>query len=198
MNPPAATFEEVTGAVLTGGKSKRLGRDKILLPYGDRPLAAHLHDLLKELFPRVILVGHIRAELDAFGFECIEDIVPGKGVLGGIYTALTASDTPSIFVAGADMPFLSRSLIAELTDYRSEADAVIPRGPRGMEPLCALYSSSCLPIIEQSLERGILKVMAALDGLRILSPEVTPEGGEPDPFININYPEDLEKLKDGV
>jgi molybdopterin-guanine dinucleotide biosynthesis protein A len=195
MSQPAATLTEVTGAVLTGGMSKRLGRDKVLLPYGDKPLVAHVHDLLKELFPRVILVGHIRAELDAFGFECVEDIVPEKGVLGGIHTALSVSDTPFVFVAGADMPFLSRSLISEIADHRSKADAVIPRGPRGMEPLCALYSSSCLTTIEQSLERSTLKVMAALEGLTIVSPEIETGQDKADPFANINYPEDLKKLK---
>lgn len=195
MSLPAATFEKVTGAILTGGKSERLGRDKVLLPYGNRPLVVHLHELLKGLFPRVILVGHLRAELDAFGFECVEDIIPGKGVLGGIHTALSVSATPFVFIAGADMPFLSKSLIAEIADHRSEADAVIPRGPRGLEPLCALYASSCLAAIEQSLESGILKVMAALEGLTIVSPEIETRQGEADPFVNINYPEDVETLK---
>lgn len=195
MTRPAAAFEEVTGAILTGGKSRRLGRDKVLIPHGGKPLAAHMHQLLDSLFPRTILVGHPRPELDQLGLECVQDIVPEKGVLGGIYTALKSAGTSWAFVAGADMPFITVSLIVMLLEQRRGADAVIPRGPRGLEPLCAVYSTSCIASFERGLEEGTLKIMAALDGLAVLSPEVTPKDGEPDPFININYPEDLEKLK---
>ena len=196
MTQPAAAFEEVTGAILIGGKSRRLGRDKILLPYEGKPLVLHMYELLNGLFPRTLLIGHPRPEFESHGLTSIPDLVPDKGVLGGIFTALTNGAAPFVFIVGVDMPFLKPSLITRILSHRHKVDAVIPRGPRGLEPLCALYSSSSLPTIEQSLERGILKIMAALDGLQVVSPEVTPESGEPDPFININFPEDLEILKD--
>jgi len=198
MNPPAATFEEVTGAILIGGQSRRLGQDKVLLPFEGKPLAVHLQGLLESLFPRTLLVGHPRPELEAMGLTCIPDLVPDKGVLGGIYTALNAAATPYVFVVGADMPFLTTSLISEVLSHRHFADAVIPRGPRGFEPLCAVYSASCADTMIHSLQGGMLKIMAALDGLAVLSPEVTPGNGEQDPFANINYPEDLEALKSGA
>jgi molybdopterin-guanine dinucleotide biosynthesis protein A len=93
------------------------------------------------------------------------------------------------------MPFLTPSLITRILSHRHKVDAVIPRGPRGLEPLCAVYSRACTDTLRQNLERGTLKILAALDGLRILSPEVAQQYGEPDPFININYPGDVEKLK---
>jgi molybdopterin-guanine dinucleotide biosynthesis protein A len=195
VNQPAATFEEVTGAVLTGGKSRRLGRDKILLPYDGKPLAVHLHGLLKNLFPQVLLIGHPRPELETLGLTCVPDLIPDKGALGGIYTALKTASTPYVFVAGADMPFLTTSLISDILGHRHGADAVIPRGPRGLEPLCAAYSISCTDAIKQSLEKDMLKIMGALDGLAVLSPEVTPGDDQLDPFLNINYPEDLEILR---
>jgi molybdopterin-guanine dinucleotide biosynthesis protein A len=198
MNQPLAAFEEVTGAVLIGGKSRRLGRDKVLLPFGGKPLAAHMHDLLKELFQEVLLIGHPRPELMAMGLTLIPDLVPDKGVLGGIYTALITATTPYVFIAGADMPFLTPSLISTILGFRHSADAVIPRGPRGLEPLCAAYSKSCVDVMEKNLRDGTLKIMAALENMTVLSPEVSPDNGEPDPFININYPEDLDALKSGV
>jgi len=198
MNPPAATFEEVTGAILIGGQSRRLGRDKVLLPYEGKPLAVHLQELLESLFSKVLLIGHPRPELEALGLTCTPDIIPDKGVLGGIYTALSAATTPHVFVAGADMPFLSSSLILKILDHRYDANAIIPRGPRGFEPLCAVYSASCANAIKQSFANDTLKVMVALCGLTVVSPEITVGNGEPDPFININYPEDLEMLKGRV
>jgi len=194
VNAPAVAFEEVTGAILIGGASRRLGRDKVLLPYKGMPLAAYQHSLLKNLFPRILLIGHPRSELQELGLICIPDLVPNKGALGGIYTALKTASTPYVFVAGADMPFLTTSLISDILGHRHGADAVIPRGPRGLEPLCAAYSTSCAEDIKQNLEKDMLKIMGALDGLAVLSPEVTPGDDEPDPFLNINYPEDLEKL----
>jgi molybdopterin-guanine dinucleotide biosynthesis protein A len=195
MNQAAAASQEVTGAILTGGQSRRLGRDKVLLPYEGKPLAFHMHGLLVTHFPRTVLIGHPRPELQALGLECFPDLVKGKGALGGIYTALRAADTPYVFIAGADMPFLTTSLISDILGHRHEADAVIPRGPRGLEPLCAVYSISCTSAMEHNLKSDNLKIMAALDGLTVLSPEVTLKEGEPDPFININNPEDLELLK---
>lgn len=195
MNPGPAAFEEVTGAVLIGGKSRRLGRDKVLLPFDGKPLAAHMHDLLKELFQETLLIGHPRPELESLGFTCIPDLVPGKGVLGGIHTALHKSTTPFVFVIGADMPFVTGPLISRILVHRHTADAVIPQGPKGMEPLCAVYSTSCTSIIRQNIEAGTLRVTAALDRLKVLSPEIAPYGDDPDPFININYPEDVAKLE---
>jgi molybdopterin-guanine dinucleotide biosynthesis protein A len=194
MNQPAAAFEEVTGAILIGGQSRRLGYDKVLLPYDGKPLVVHLHGLLERLFPKILLIGHPRPELETLGLTCVPDLIPDKGALGGIYTALKMASTPYVFVAGADMPFLTTSLISDILGHRHGADAVIPKGPRGLEPLCAAYSTSCADAIKQSLGRDMLKIMAALDGLAVLSPEITPGDDEPDPFININYPEDLEKL----
>jgi molybdopterin-guanine dinucleotide biosynthesis protein A len=195
MTPPSAAFKEVTGAILIGGHSRRLGRDKVLLPHEGKPLAVHLHGLLAGLFPRVFLVGHPRPELVDLGLTCIPDLVPDMGVLGGIYTALVSAATPHVFITGADMPFLTTSLISRILDQRHLADAVIPKGSRGLEPLCAVYSTSCADTLRQNIEKGRLKITAALGSLKILSPTVMPEEGDQDPFININYPEDVGVLE---
>ena len=194
MNRPAAAFEEVTGAILVGGKSRRLGQDKALLPFNGKPLVVHMHKLLADLFPEVNLIGHPRPEFENIGLICVPDLIPRKGVLGGIYTALHMCTTPYVFIVGADMPFLTPSRISEVLAYRHRADAVIPMGPRGMEPLCAVYSSACTGTIKKNIEMDQLKVIPALDGLKILSPEIGNKDDEPDPFININYPKDLDIL----
>ena len=195
MRSSTAAFPEVTGIILIGGKSKRLGRDKVLLPFKGKPLALHMHDLFEGLFHRTLLIGHPRTELENYGVTCTPDLIPGKGILGGIYTALVFCSTPYVFVAGVDMPFLTPSLISGILNHRHDADAVIPKGPKGMEPLCAVYSTSCTSTIKRNIESGTLRIMAALDGLRIVSPEINPAAGEPDPFLNINYPEDWEDIQ---
>jgi molybdopterin-guanine dinucleotide biosynthesis protein A len=194
LTKPEAAFEEVTGAVLTGGLSTRLGRDKVLLPYQGKPLAAHVHGILSELFPNVLLIGHPRPELESLGLICIPDLIPGKGALGGIYTSLVSCRTPYVFIAAADMPFLTSALISRIATFRSSADAVIPMGPRGREPLCAVYSRTCVKAVRKSLDVDTLKVIPALEGLKIVSPEIAATADGSDPFVNINYPDDVRFL----
>jgi molybdopterin-guanine dinucleotide biosynthesis protein A len=190
-----AIFEDVTGAILVGGLSSRLGRDKVLLQCEGVPVLHRLRNLLEPLVSEIILVGYYRLEFDTLGLRFVEDIIPGAGPLGGIFTALMSSSTPFVFVLASDMPFVPAELIENIAGAREHADAVIPRGPRGPEPLCAIYSHSCTGPLRASLEKGNRRIMTALEGLTIHMPEIPVKTREPDPFFNINFPEDLEKIK---
>ena len=195
MTPPRNALEDVTGAILVGGRSRRLGYDKILLPYQGKPLILYPYEILSSLFIHTYLIGHSRPELDHQGLKCIPDRFPAHGVLGGIYTALLSSPTPYVFIAAGDMPFLTQDVIDEILNHRYEADVVIPAGSRGMEPLCAVYSQSCLEPMRNNIGLGKLKVMVALAELNIYRLKVIPGKADSDPFFNVNTPEDLEKLK---
>lgn len=195
MNGFPTVFEDVTGVILVGGQSRRLGHDKVLLQFDGTPIIEHLHNLLKPLVHEILLIGHRRPEFDTFGFRVIKDIIPGAGPLGGIYTALMSSTTSFVFVVAGDMPFVSASLISTIVQERRDADAVIPSGPRGLEPLCAVYSRSCTETLRTSLEKGNRRIVSALEGLNTLMPEISVQSNGQDPFFNINYPEDLEVLE---
>jgi molybdopterin-guanine dinucleotide biosynthesis protein A len=187
-----STFSRgISAAVLVGGLSKRLGRDKVLLEFDGQTLIHRSVTLLTSLFENVFVIGHHRPEFDELGIRVIEDIVPEKGALGGLYTAVENSPTPSVFVVAADMPFVTQTIIDKVLQFQGQADAVIPRGPRGFEPLCALYSRNCATPMKDAIEGGTFKIMAALEGLNIVTPEITIENGEQDPFANINYPKDV-------
>jgi molybdopterin-guanine dinucleotide biosynthesis protein A len=195
VNSSPIVFEDITGVILIGGRSSRLGRDKVLLQLDGIPIIKHLHNGLKPLVHEVLLIGHRRPEFDPLGLRVVEDIMPGAGPLGGIYTALVSSETPFVFVVAGDMPFISTSLISTIVQARRDADAVIPSGPRGLEPLCAVYSRSCTEPFGASLEKGNRRIVSALEGLNTLKPEISVRNSEQDPFFNINYPEDLERIK---
>ncbi len=179
---------ELSAAVLVGGQSKRLGLDKVLLEYDGQLLIRRSVTLLSSLFAKVLVIGHQRPEFDHLGIKTIEDLIPGKGALGGLYTAIMAAGTPAVFVMAADMPFVFPSLINRVVELRGDADAVIPKGPRGFEPLCALYSNSCADPMKRAIDRDSFKIMAALEVLKVLNPEISVEEGGKDPFAKINYP----------
>jgi molybdopterin-guanine dinucleotide biosynthesis protein A len=191
MTSGSVFLRDVSAAILVGGLSKRLGQDKVLLEFDGQPLIYRSVTLLTSLFENVLVIGHHRPEFHDLGIRVIEDIVPEKGALGGLYTAVESSPTPAVFVVAADMPFVTQPLIEEVLQFQGQADAVIPRGPRGFEPLCALYSKSCAVPMKDAIDGGTFKIMAALEGLNIITPEITVAEGDQNPFANINYPQDI-------
>ncbi len=196
LDPPHYDLTDVTGVVLVGGWSRRMGQDKIFLSIDGTPLISHIHRKMLSLFERVLVIGHHRPEFDTLNITSHGDLVPDCGILGGIYTGLSLSQTHYIFAVAGDMPFLDRDLIIEIASDREGSDAVIPMGPNGMEPLFAVYSRSCLDSIRESLAERSLKVMKAVHGMRIATPEILPSrDGSPDPLANLNVPEDLDILK---
>jgi len=187
--------EDVAGAILVGGHSRRFGQDKVLLSFKGKPLISHLSGILEPLVREIMIVGHPRPEFEALKLRVVEDLLPNAGPLGGIYTALKSTEAPFILVVAADMPFLSPSLLRKILQARQGRDAVIPRGPRDFEPLCAVYSRTCLGTIARNLERGENKVVRAIKGMNVLALEIIIDGEEENPFFNINFPEDYESLK---
>ncbi len=188
---------DVTGVVLVGGKGSRMGRDKVLLPVDGRPLILNILQKIAPLFAATLAVGHHRPEFDELEIVSHPDAVPDRGVLGGIYTGLSLTRTPFIFAIASDMPFLDVDLIMRIAGMRHAADAVVPKGPEGYEPLFAAYSVSCLDPFRENLEKGTLRILAALEGLKVLNPEIPPAPeGEPDPLHNLNFPRDLRILEE--
>jgi molybdopterin-guanine dinucleotide biosynthesis protein A len=185
-----------TAAILVGGRAQRLGGlDKSRLDVGGRAILDHQLDALAGVVDRVVLIGSSDGPPRRPGVETVADIRPGCGSLGGIHTALHVAAGPVLVVA-CDMPFLTGAFLAFLQDALGGHDAVIPRTPDGLHPLCAVYAQTCLAPVERRLDTGRLKVVDALTGLRIR--EIGPHEIEPfDPdgllFMNLNTPDDLSR-----
>jgi molybdopterin-guanine dinucleotide biosynthesis protein A len=197
---PSPLFPKVTGAILAGGASRRLGRDKVVLKLGGKFLARWVADTLTPLVAELWLVtNHPRAHL-ALNMPMVTDLVPFQGPLGGLATALFYARTPWVLLAAADSPFLSPDLAAALAGAvaRLSRPALICRSERGLEPLPGLYAVRLLPRLQDFLATHKRTFMAFLDPQRpeIWGPEVwrafDPEGAS---FLNLNQPEDLTRLE---
>jgi molybdopterin-guanine dinucleotide biosynthesis protein A len=190
-------FTDITGVVLVGGKGRRMGRDKIFIPVNGKPIIEKTFRKIAPLFAETLVVGHHRPEFDELKIQSHPDIIPDCGALGGIYTGLALAQTPFIFAIASDMPFLDTALVRTIAGIRHGADAVIPKGSRGYEPLFAVYSTSCRNQIRENLEKGSLRVLEALEGMNVLNPEIPPvPEGAPDPLSNLNTPQDLRLLEE--
>ncbi|MGB0035822.1 MAG: molybdenum cofactor guanylyltransferase [Candidatus Acidiferrales bacterium] len=193
------TVKQVAGFVLAGGESSRMGRDKGLLELDGVPLAVRAAKLAESVTgaPATIIGG---AAYESFGLRVIGDDWPGLGPLGGIATALRASETPWNLVAACDLPYLTKEWLEFLIGraLASHADALLPMNERGAEPLCAMYRKRCEPMIRAALERGTRKVTDGLAGLRVESIEPAEWkvfDSEGLLFKNMNSPADYEEAK---
>jgi molybdopterin-guanine dinucleotide biosynthesis protein A len=184
----------VVGFVVAGGQSRRMGRDKALLPWGETDLLGHALARLRTVAGDVrILSGSGPRYLDR-GVPVLTDPVPDAGPLAGVLAGLaTADDHPGLFLA-VDLPGVPVALLARLVDLVEGYDAVVPVSARGPEPLCALYRSSCIEPIGRCLSRGELKMTSFWPEVRVR--EMPPEelrvfGDVEELFRNLNTPEDL-------
>ncbi len=184
----------LAAAILTGGRASRLGgARKARLTIGGKTIIERQLDALRVVAAPIYAVTSAEGEAEG-GLDLVRDRFPDRGALGGIYSAIDASPHDRVLVVGCDMPFLSAALIAYM--HSLDGDLVIPRGPRGYEPLCAIYSRACAAPILARIERGRLEASVVPEGVRVT------EVGEQalaahDPhglvFVNVNTPHDYER-----
>ena len=205
----------VTGVILAGGKSRRMGRNKALLPLGEASLIEHVIRRIRLVADELLLITNNPAEYAHLGLPMHSDMIPDAGALGGIYTGLTHASHDAVLCVACDSPFLQPKLLTHLVSVLGEYDAVMPytysrntdirvTNPSyntdqiTLQTLCAAYSKRCLPIIELMLQESELRVHALQEraNILILAPEIWKAyDSEGHSFFNVNTPEDFEKAQ---
>jgi molybdopterin-guanine dinucleotide biosynthesis protein A len=191
--------------VLAGGKSRRLGHNKLQEDIGGKSLIVRVIDTLVMLGGDIIVVTGAIPDanwgLDPKKVKMVVDILPDAGALGGIYTGLLASETFDNLVIAGDMPFLNTALLRYLIDIVGGFDAVVPRLEGYIEPLHAVYTRRCLPHIKEGIQNGQRDIRSFFPFIRVRYVEGD-EIDRYDPrhlsFFNINNEWDLEKAREIV
>lgn len=187
----------VTGLILSGGKSKRMGRPKAFLPYEGSTVIGHIVREIKDLFNEVFIVANEVESFEDLGVDVVKDILPHRGPLGGILSGLMTSSNHYAFVMACDMPLIDKRLVRELVSRRQDNDVVVLSHPQGIEPLFGVYSKNCIKPLEESLFAGNLSVQDFLSGLKAGIYEWMPERQDAEalpPFFNINTPQDYSRV----
>jgi molybdopterin-guanine dinucleotide biosynthesis protein A len=190
---------DTSGIILAGGKSLRLGHDKVLENVGKKSLLEQVISRIESLSRDIIIVT---AEERIFpqlvyqpNLKVVPDIFPGRGSLGGIYTGLVASDSFYNLVIASDMPFLNQTLLGYMIEVSKGFDFVLPRINNMFEPLHAVYSKNCVAPIEFILKQGRKVIIELFDFVKVRYVEAE-EIDRVDPqhlsFFNINTKKDLE------
>ncbi len=193
----------MSGIVLAGGKSSRLGRVKPLERINGHSLIERTIDCLFPLSHTVFVVTSQEQfdiiEAARLKGRVIVDLYPRKGALGGIYTGLASAESFYSLVVGCDMPFLNMDLLRYLVDLAPDFDAVVPRIDGMYEPLHAVYSKDCLVFISELMAQGKLEISKLFDlvNTRYVDKE---EIARFDPhfcsFFNVNTLDNLRKAKE--
>lgn len=187
-------YSDVTGVILAGGQSKRMGQDKAQLQISGQTLFTRMLDLMQSLFPHVIIAGD-RPDLSQPDVPAVPDIYPGSA-LGGIHTGLVTAKTDWVFIAPCDMPYPDQRVIESLLRCREGHDAVVPRTPSGFEPVFALYHKNCLKQMEPMLKQNHFRIYTFYQNIDIhfLTPEEMPQDWQRS-LLNLNTPEDLASIE---
>lgn len=213
---------DISGAILAGGKSSRMGFNKAFLEVNGRRIIDRTIDIFSTLFNEIIIVTDNPDNYKEFAPErlrerkarkpgtgaggaqtppaygnirVVEDIYKAQGPLGGIYTGLQYSCFENVFFAASDMPFLHNGLIDRLCHAASEGayDCVIPLSDKGIEPLCGIYNKRLLDLLDAAISLKELSVTEFLSGCNCRYLKAGPD--ECISFYNINTKEDLDRLK---
>lgn len=195
---PEERIPGVSGVILAGGESRRMGSDKSLLPIQGARFIDHVYARLSGLFDEVIIVTNSPELYRELPCRKVPDLYHAQGALAGVHSGLVHSSTDKIFVAACDMPFIKGEVVRAICAQADRGDLVIPYSPAGHEPLHALYSKSCLPAIERVLDAGQQRIMRFFNQVRLAeipAEELTSLDPLGESFQNVNTPEDYFRLR---
>jgi len=188
----------VTGLILAGGASRRMGRNKAFLELGGRPLIEIVLERLAQVCAEVLIVAGDTAPYSGLGVPTVRDRFTGAGVLGGLHAGLEAASCELAIAVGCDMPFLNPDLLRAFVEWSVGFDVVLLRREEEVEPLHATYRRTCLLPIEEAIRAGRQRIISFFDRVRVrylMPEEVIPLDPELRSFFNVNTPEEWERAQ---
>ena len=205
-------YNDITGFILAGGKSTRMGTNKSLLRIGGKTIIEHVVNLMKDLFNELILITNQQDEFSFLNLTMLEDIYKNAGPLAGIHSALVHTQTEKNFIISCDMPLMSTDVIKYLVEYPTEKPITIARADGFIQQLCGVYYKSLVPFIEEIIKnnstvgdernpeqgkRGcsVLELVKNVPAT-IIDIEKEYQDYGPGTFYNMNRPEEFSFIKD--
>ncbi len=192
--------EEITGIILAGGRSDRMGKDKGLCRFKEKPLVSYAIDRLKPLCGNLIIsANYFPEKYTAFGLSVIPDEIKNIGPMGGIHACLKRSVTQHNLILSCDTPFVTRDVFRLLTEDVENFQVICPAHETFLiEPLSAYYNTNVLGDIEEAIHRKEYKMMQLFKHIRFKSVNIDDRFSffNDNLFLNLNSPEDMEKAEE--
>jgi molybdopterin-guanine dinucleotide biosynthesis protein A len=192
----------ISVAIQAGGKSRRMGQDKALMPFLGMTMLEWVMKRVSNLGDELFITTNNPRSYQDFKVPLYRDVQLGTGALGGLLTALNYAQNPLLVVVACDMPFVNPEMLAMAIDklQSKQVDVVIPQSKNGYEPFHAVYRlASCLPAVKSALEAGERKLISWFPKVKVL-PIDEIEIQKFDPlqvaFWNVNTEDDLKQAQE--
>jgi len=157
---------KITAIILAGGKSSRMGEDKGLMIFNEKPMIQHIIDVAKPLVDETIIISNNTA-YEQFNCPVFEDLIKDKGPLAGIYTGLMHSKTAKNLILSCDVPFVNEPLLKTLIANCKDVDVVIPKKDNRTHQLIGVYDKSCASSFKTAINNNELKIKLAIEKLNL-------------------------------
>lgn len=193
--------KRISGVILAGGNSHRMGQNKALLKLRGETLIQRVVSILQPLFEEILIVTNTPKEYSMLeNVRFVQDYyqVEKKSALVGLYSGLLAAKNEFIFIVGCDMPLLKSSFIRYMKEKSGNQDILIPHVNGYYEPLHAIYSKRCLPVIKNHLDQKDYRIKSFFSDVNleiIEEPIIKKFDPDLDSFLNINHYQEYIALK---
>jgi len=203
-------YSDITCIILSGGKSTRMGINKSFMKLADDTIIDRLVNLCKSIFSDILIITNEPELYQFHGLQVYTDIYQNIGPIGGIHSGLVNSSTNTNFVISCDIPLINKQTIEFIVDYPSDKMIKVPFADGFLQQLCGIYKKDCLPFIETLISnskdeetrdkeqnRRKCKVQQLVNSLDSTIIKIESEFSDyiPDTFLNMNKPEDYNRIK---
>ncbi len=191
------TSDDPTVAIIAGGKSRRFGEPKPWASLNGKRLIEYAIDLSTQLSDKVFIINGKTLDYSHLGITTIEDEIKDCGPIGGLYTALKYAKTENIIIMPVDMPYLNAHVYKELLKHLDKTRPVIACSGTGMEPLVSIWHKENILVIKSIINKNQFSLRTPIKALNAIVVDLPKEmtNYSEDYFININYKDDLKKIK---
>lgn len=193
---PSMSIESVTGIVLAGGRSSRMGTDKSMIRLNGKHMIEYALEALRPLSSKVVISAN-SSIYDFTGCEVWEDELSDRAPMIGIYSCLKRSQTEVNILLSCDMPLMNTQMLEYLLENSANYDITVPvHGNHFIEPLCGIYKRSSLNVLNQFIDKGNFRLNECIRSARshLVSVGAQLPFYSPNLFSNINTHEDYNKL----
>lgn len=202
-------YDDITGIILAGGKSSRMGENKALLPLKGKTIIQSISDLISSIFENVMIITNQPDDYAFLNLKTFQDVYYGKGPLAGIHSGLINSKTEKNFIVSCDIPLVNNDIINFLVNYQTLRPITVLEADGFVQHLCGVYSKKLVPAAEEILIK-IEKEIASgkkckckmMEFLTIADAEIIDSRNIPfyedGMFLNVNKPTDYQILLEKI
>ncbi len=189
MNLGKKNSMRTSGVILAGGKSSRMKFNKAFAQISGKPVINIIIEKFEPVFEEIMIISNEPDIYEHLGLPVYTDVYPHMGPVAGIHSALYHSDNESVFVTGCDVPFMNMELVKMMISRLDDYDSVVPEIDGLLQPLTAVYSRKCLPVLTDCLESNrvkLIRIFDELNALMINRDEIEKYGVAEEIFLNVN------------